>query len=102
MNNREIGDKFEEELLALLPGTTRTAMSGAFWDNADLVGNTIMIEAKVRDKESFSPRASEVKKLKKQAFKHSKEWVYIQKTNNGSYALMDLNLFAELWTLIPK
>ena len=97
MNKREIGDEFEEQVAYDL-GIKKTNGSGAKFDNGDLCDKETIIECKVKGKPGFQSCSLEIKKVISQAQKHNKEWVYIQKTDSGSYVVLDYNYFLELWT----
>tara|TARA_R110002074_G_scaffold402324_1_gene607120 strand:- start:178662 stop:178979 length:318 start_codon:yes stop_codon:yes gene_type:complete len=97
MNKREIGDDFEEQVAYDL-GMQKTNMSGAKFDNGDLVNKETIVECKVKGKPGFQACGSEVKKVIAQAKKHSKEWLYIQQSTTDSYVVLDYNYFLELWT----
>ncbi len=95
MNKRQKGDEFEKQLSRLF-SIRLTAKSGAHWDNADLATETVLIEAKVKDVPFFKPSKREVEKVIAQANKHGKDWVYIQKTNGGTFVLCSLDFFEEV------
>lgn len=92
---RAKGDELEKKVSQDL-NINKTTNSGAKWDNADLTNKKYIIECKVKSKDGFQPCKAEIKKLKAQALKHSKEWIYVQKTNTGMYAVLDYNFFLEL------
>lgn len=94
--SREKGDKLEDKVSFDL-GINRTTNSGAKWDNADLTNKKLIIECKFKDKPFISNPNSEIKKLIKQASKHNKDWLYIQQNQGGTFAVMDYNLFLELY-----
>lgn len=95
---RKIGDEFEAQVSDDL-GIRKTNMSGAKFDNGDLSNSEIIIECKVKStSKSFQSCSHEVSKVIKQAIKHNKEWLYIQKTKDKSFVVMDYNYFLELWT----
>ena len=94
------GYEFEERLEDLLDGLKRTAKSGGHWDNADLANEFTLVEAKVKSLDNFRAPKGELTKLKNQAEKHGKDWVYIQKNDSGEYALLDLRFFITLWNLL--
>lgn len=96
INKREIGDNFEEQVAYDL-GIRKTNGSGAKFDNGDLADKGTIVECKVKGKPGFQACGSEVKKVIAQAQKHSKEWLYIQKTPTGNYVVLDYNHFLELW-----
>lgn len=93
--SREIGDELEDKISADL-GINKTTNSGAKFDNGDLTDKKLIVEAKVKSKSSFSIPKGELSKLKKQADKHGKDWIYVQKNLSGTYVLMDYNTFLEL------
>ena len=100
--SKEIGNELEKKISSAL-GINRTTNSGAKWDNADLANRKLIIEAKVKmDKASFSAPKSELKKLKREAEKHGKDWLYFQKNQTGIYVLLDLDTFLELTELYFK
>lgn len=95
--SRVIGDEFEEELAEAL-GLKKTANSGAMFDDGDLRSRQVILEAKVKNNnKSLGGCASELKKLKTQAKKFCIDWIYAQKTQSGSYVVLDLEYFKELW-----
>lgn len=93
--SRDKGDRLEDKVAADL-GLNKTTNSGAKWDNADLTNKKLIIECKVKSKDGFQGCKSEIKKLITQAAKHSKEWVYIQQNNTGTFVVIDYNYFLEL------
>jgi len=95
-NKRELGEDFEEEVAHDL-GMQKTNMSGAKFDNGDLANRETIVECKVKGKPGFQACGNEIKKVIAQAQKHSKEWLYIQKTDTGTYVVLDYNYFLELW-----
>lgn len=97
-NNREKGDKLEDQVAYDL-GIKKTNNSGAKFDNGDLTDRNHIIECKYKTSPngSFIGSAAEINKLKKQAGKHDKEWIYIQQNNTSTYVLMDYNFFMTLW-----
>lgn len=92
---REKGDKLEQKISNLL-GINKTTNSGAKFDNADLANRKIMIEAKVKDKPSLSIPKGELSKIIAQAKKHSKEWLYIQENQQGTFVIVDIDTFIEM------
>lgn len=95
-NLREKGDFFEEKIANLL-GIKRTAKSGAHWDNGDLACKGLIIEAKVKDTESwFRANKAEITKVIKQAEKHGVDWAYIQHNKAGDFVLLSLDTFVEM------
>lgn len=95
MDNRAIGDKFEEYVSNLL-GIRTTAKSGGHWDNADLANKHVLIECKVKHVPFFKPVKKEIQKVMNQAVKHGKEWAYIQRTDGGDFVVCSLDFFAEV------
>jgi hypothetical protein len=97
MNKRQVGDEFEKYIAKLLPELNITARSGAHWDNADLTGPGVIIEAKVKNKPRLTISWNEIVKLKKQAEKHTVDWIYaVKDSNDKKYAICDLDFMIEL------
>lgn len=99
-NKREAGDDFEDHILSKLgPGFKKTAGSGSVYKNGDIQHRNLIVECKFRsDDTSFSFPKTEAEKLKKQADKECKDWIYIKQINKKTqpFVLMDLNTFLEL------
>lgn len=97
MSNRSVGDELEDKICQKF-NVQKTAKSGAHWDNADLVNNNVLIECKVKnDCSSFRCPKSELSKLKKQANRSSKDWIYVMQDANGEvYVLTSLDYFQEI------
>lgn len=95
--SRDKGDRLEDKVSEDLK-LNKTTNSGAKWDNADLTNKKLIVECKVKSKEGFQPCKGEIKKLISQAEKHSKEWIYIQQTQSGTYVVLDYNFFLELYS----
>lgn len=96
-STREIGDEFEDEIFKPL-GIKKTPNSGAMFNDADGTAEGCIFELKVKsDKNDFSAPAKELKKLRSQAAKRWKDWIYIQRNKSGDQVLMDLELFIKLW-----
>lgn len=95
MSNRSIGDKFEQEISNLLEIPV-TVKSGGHWDNADMDSGKVLIECKLTNKAGFSGTVDHIKKLKIQADKALKEWVYIRRTPDETYVIVSLDYFSEL------
>lgn len=94
MNNREVGDEFEKYLANQLNLKT-TAKSGGYWDNGDIVGKDVIIECKVKSVSFLRIAKNEIKKVINQAEKHSKDWVYTQRTDGGDFVICSLDFFLE-------
>lgn len=95
--SRKIGDEFED-LIEQVLNIKKTPNSGAMFDDGDFNSNGCIFELKVKnDKKNFHTSNKELEKLKKQAKKRFKDWVYIQKTEGGIQVLVDLELFRNLW-----
>ncbi len=95
MSNRSIGDEFEQKVSNLL-NLPLTAKSGGHWDNADMATRKTLLECKYRSDESLTGALDHIKKLKKQAEKHMKEWIYVRGTPTESFVILSLDYFAEL------
>lgn len=99
--SRKKGDDFED-MVAKALDLRKTAMSGGYWDNADLYTDQgplsdFIIECKYKSVPWLRPIKSEILKLQKQALKEgNKEWLYIQRTEVGDFAVMDFNALCEL------
>lgn len=96
--SREKGDKLED-FVSYHTGIKKTTNSGAKYDNADLSNRRFIIECKYKDKSSFQPCGTELKKLMAQADKHGKDWIYIQENQGGIQVVIDWALFIEMWKL---
>jgi len=95
--SRKIGDELEDEIAQLL-GLRKTANSGAMFNNADMGDYDYIVECKVKNgKKNFHVDNKELNKLKEQAQKRFKDWLYIQKTDGGIQVLVDIELFLKLW-----
>lgn len=94
--SRELGDEFEDQVAYDL-GIRKTNMSGAKFDNGDLSNKEVIIECKVKNKPHFQACGPEIKKVMEQAKKHFKEWLYIQKTADKSFVVLDYDYFLTLW-----
>lgn len=93
-NSRKIGDEFEEEVANKL-GLRTNAKSGGHWDNADLSSKNVLIECKVKSVPFLRSNKAEIQKVINQANKHYKDWVYIQKTDGGTFVVCSLDFFVE-------
>ena len=94
--SREVGDEFEQEIAQLL-GLRLTTNSGAKYNNADMGDYDYIVECKVKNgKKNFHVDNKELDKLKDQALKRFKDWMYIQKTAGGIQCLIDLELLLKL------
>jgi hypothetical protein len=93
--SREKGDQLED-LVAHTLNIKKSTNSGAKYDNGDLTNKDLIIECKVKSKDTFQPCGPEIKKLEAQALKHSKDWLYIQKTNKNIYVLMTWDSYLTL------
>lgn len=94
--SREKGDKLEERVSRDI-GIPKTNNSGAKFDNGDLSNRYAIVECKYKDKPFLHSPNSELKKLIKQAKKHSKDWFYIQENRAGIFVIVDYNLFIEMY-----
>lgn len=94
--SRHTGDKLEKEIEQRF-NIRRTSMSGGYWDNADLANEFVIVECKVKnDTDTFKCPKSELDKLKKQADKLGKDWMYIMQDGKGKkYVLTSLDFFQE-------
>ena len=96
-NKREIGDEFEDEVFKILE-VKKTPNSGAMFNDGDGTAKGCIFELKVKNTNNdFKAPSKELKKLRGQADKRFKDWVYIQKNKGGSQVLMDLQFFIQLW-----
>lgn len=93
--SRKKGDELESKVAKDLD-INKTTNSGAKWDNADLTNKDLIIECKIRIGKGLQACAADVRKLKAQALKHSKEWVYLQQSDDGMYAVLDYNFLLEI------
>ena len=96
---RSIGDKLEDYLESRLKGVKKTTNSGAFWDNADLSSKDCIFEAKVKNKGGVSISPKILEKVKKQAARASRESIVIQQVPCGTYVVLELEFFIELWEM---
>jgi hypothetical protein len=94
--SREKGDKLEDKIAHDL-GINKSTNSGAKWDNADLTNRNLIIECKYKDKPSLSGVGPEIKKLMEQSKKHSKDWIYIQQNQAGTFVVLDYNTFLAMY-----
>jgi hypothetical protein len=96
-SSRSVGDELEKKISKVL-GLKRTAMSGAYWDNADLANADLMVEAKVKNtQDNFRAPKKEISKLKAQAEKVGKDWLYIQQVSTGEvFVLTSLDILATI------
>lgn len=98
--SREVGDEFEKKIANLLD-LSITANSGAIHDDGDLYDykgplRHFVIELKRKSVPFFRSNKGEITKLIKQADKLGKDWIYIQGTDDGDYALMSVDALATL------
>lgn len=95
--SREIGDELEEKVSKDL-GLRKTCNSGAKFGNGDLSNHNFIVECKVKNgADSLASCGSEIKKLKSQARKVFKDWLYVQQTATSAYVVLDYDVFIELW-----
>lgn len=98
--SREKGDLFEDKCCKVL-GLSKTANSGAIHDDGDLYDykgplKDFIIEAKYKSIPNFRASKAEIEKLKVQANKFFKDWIYIQSTDSGEYVLLSLDSFGTI------
>lgn len=99
-SSRETGDEFETEVAKLLR-FKGTANSGAIFDDADLRpinGKPVILEAKVKNTSRTHTMVvrCEIDKVKKQADKIGKDWIYVIRDISGNrHVICDLDFFAE-------
>jgi DNA modification methylase len=96
--SRAIGDEFEDLIYSILGDINKTTNSGAKYNNGDFSNHDYIIEAKVKSSfKKFKVVDKELDKLKSQASMRLKDWIYIQRTQDGDQVLMDLGTFSTLW-----
>ncbi len=97
-NKRKIGDDLEDLVIKKLgPSFSKTANSGAVYQDGDIKHRQLVVECKVKQTPGFSAPTTELKKLWKEADKQCKDWLYIEKNqNNKIFVLMSLDTFLEL------
>lgn len=100
MDRQKVGNQFEQEIATLLK-FRQTVNSGAMFHDADLRpenGKPVIAEAKLRRTSGAisGVARTDVEKLKRQAEKIGKDWIYAVRGKSGeSYVICDLNFFAE-------
>ena len=98
-STREIGDKFEQFVLDNLPEFRATAGSGSVHQDGDMVSHQFIGECKVKGNcGGFSASGPELNKLKKEATKHCKDWLFFEKNAHGEeMVLMNFHTFLEMY-----
>ena len=95
-NKRDVGNAFEIKVSQAIPNGKLTPNSGAMFNNADVVNDTLVVECKVRNKPSINISKIQLEKLKKQALLYSKDYAFANKTTNGEYITISLEHFKQL------
>lgn len=98
-SSRDVGDAFEDTVLSKLgPGFSKTAGSGSVFKNGDIRHSRLIVECKVKNNVTgFNAPRKELDKLKKEALKQGKDWLFIEVSSaREPMVLCDLNTFLEL------
>tara|TARA_Y100000310_G_scaffold337053_2_gene423136 strand:+ start:372 stop:740 length:369 start_codon:yes stop_codon:yes gene_type:complete len=103
---REIGDKLEDRVLDELEGVVsschKTAGSGSFHDNGDIIveGPGLLIECKYRNKPNITLEKKVMDKVERQAARTGKDWVVVSENSDGdTIASMRLDTLLHLISL---
>ena len=95
-----MGEDYEDEVLEVLgEAFSKTANSGAMFDDADLKHPEFVVECKLRPLAAVSTSIPDVhlNQLMRQAVKLNKDWIFVKKvTNDLSLAAVDLNMLSML------
>ena len=99
INTRKIGDKLENKVLNILePYFSKTAGSGSVFKDGDLRNKETVGEVKVRSTAGASITGKDLSKLKEEARKQCKEWLFIcENYDKDLVAMMDLNFFSIIY-----
>ena len=99
INTRKIGDDLEDKVLEVLaPYFSKTAGSGSVFKDGDLRNHEIVGEIKVRGTSGASIAGKDFKKLKKEALKQGKEWLFVCENESKDLITMtDLNFFSIMY-----
>lgn len=100
-NQRKIGDKLEKKVQNFLSkdlGFEQTANSGAKWKDGDLRHTAYVVEIKVKNNTGGASIATaELSKLKKEATKQNKDWIFVCENVKGDLvAMVPLATLSEL------
>lgn len=100
-NQRKIGDKLEKKVQTFLSrdlGFGPTANSGAKWQDGDLRHSLYVVEIKVKNKTGGAIiDGRDLSKLKREAQKQLKEWIYVCENQKGDLvAMVPLAVLSEL------
>lgn len=96
--SRHVGNKFEKEV-AQVVGATKTANSGAMFNDGDLQTKTFVLECKFTSKntETISIKKDYIEHISKQAEMLNKEWaIVLGNPSHEGYVLISLDTFATL------
>lgn len=100
-NQRKIGDKLEKKVQTFLTrelGFEQTANSGAKWQDGDLRHNFYVVEIKVKNNTGGASIAQkDLSKLKREAKRQGKMWIYVCENVNGDLvSMVPLDTLSEL------